>query len=68
MLPLRTSQAARLCWMAMPRARYRYAVTSRLAERRDDATHEPRTALTVMDRSKPSTTNTMISSTNVSPA
>ncbi len=68
MLPLRTTHAARLCWIAIARPRTRYTATSRVAERRDAATQPPRTALTMNDSMIPSTTNTIISSMNVNPA
>src|SRR6266566_4078253 len=67
-LALRTTDAARLCWIAMLRARYRYAVASRLAVRREAAAHVPRTALTIMERRIPATVNTIIISMNVNPA
>src|SRR5437870_13853175 len=67
-LALRTTDAARLCWIAMLRARYRYAVASRLAVRREAAAHVPRTALTIMERRIPATVNTIIISMNVKPA
>src|SRR3989440_6936956 len=67
-LPLRTSHAVRLCWIAIVRARKRYAVTSRLAERRELATHVPRTDLTVIESMIPMITNTSSISMNVNPA
>src|SRR2546430_17234503 len=67
-LALRTTHAARLCWIAMLRARYRYAVASRLAVRREAAAHVPRPALDIMERRIPATVNTIIISMKGKPA
>src|SRR5712691_13360211 len=52
-LPLRTTHAARLCWIAIARPRTRYTATSRVAERRDAATHVHGTARTDLVRRTP---------------
>src|ERR1041384_7242395 len=67
-LPVRTSHDERLCWMAIARVRYRYAVTSRLAERRELAANAPRTDRPVMATRMPTTVNRINISMKVKPA